>query len=618
MTTIGEAIIEVRGDVDGFDRDVRRGTSSSKMGALGKVAGRGLAVGFAAAAGAVLAGGAFLKGAFDEAEEAVKVGKQTAAVIKATGGIAGVSADHVSSLAEAISKKVGIDDEAIQSGSNLLLTFKKVRNEAGKGSAIFDRATKAAVDLSAAGFGSITGSSKMLGKALNDPIKGMSAMSRAGVTFTEQQQNQVKALVESGDTLKAQKIIMKEVESQVGGSAEAQATAADKMGVAWGNFKEDVGSALMPVLTRLMNFITAAVIPGLYKLGPVFDQIGAVVGPIILTVVGVLGKLRSGSGETGAKMEELRATFSSVFASIKTIVVSAVSIIRSLWQTFGATITAFTRSSFSNVLQIIRGVFNIIAGIFKVIASVLKGDWRGAWEGIKQIVRGAGQVVSGIVRQMMNTLRAIVSGALAAVKGLFKGTWGAILDIARTAFNGLGGIVGRGMLKVVSTIEDVPGKIVALGGRFADAGKAVVGKIFDGIRSAATDVGGLANDIASAIKGAINGALNLPFTIKGPGPLPDFTIPAFARGTRSAPGGPALVGEEGPEIVNLPRGAEVITAARTRAMRRGGNVTTAAGKMRLIEGTLSIDERGRAFIRGVASEEIEAADRFAGTIGRMR
>jgi acid phosphatase family membrane protein YuiD len=83
-------------------------------------------------------------------EESHKIAKQTDAVLKSTGGAANVTAKHVSDLATAISKKTGIDDEAIQSGENLLLTFTKVRNETGKGNKIFDQATRVVTDMSAA------------------------------------------------------------------------------------------------------------------------------------------------------------------------------------------------------------------------------------------------------------------------------------------------------------------------------------------------------------------------------------------------------------------------------------------------------------------------------------
>lgn len=216
-------------------------------------------VGPALALGLATATVGFLSSAVDEAREAQKVGALTANVIKTTGGVANISAKQVEKLSTAISNKTGIDDEAIQSGANLLLTFKNVRNEAGKGANIFDRATAAAADLSASGFGDLKGASKQLGKALNDPIKGISALGRAGVTFTAQQKKQIKTMVEAGDTLGAQKIILKEVESQVGGAAAATATNGEKMRVAFGNLQEAVGTALIPVLDKAAVAGTRAV-----------------------------------------------------------------------------------------------------------------------------------------------------------------------------------------------------------------------------------------------------------------------------------------------------------------------------------------------------------------------
>ena len=69
-----------------------------------------------------------------------------------------------------------------------------------------------------------SGSAIQLGKALNDPIKGITALTRVGVTFTEQQKDQITTLVESGKTIDAQKIILGELQKEFGGSAEAQTT----------------------------------------------------------------------------------------------------------------------------------------------------------------------------------------------------------------------------------------------------------------------------------------------------------------------------------------------------------------------------------------------------------
>src|SRR5258708_1908746 len=80
-------------------------------------------------------------------------------------------------------------------------------------------------------------------KALNDPIHGVTSLMRVGVTFTAQQKEQIKTLVDTGHTMDAQKVILAELTKEFGGSAAAQATASDKAKVAWKNVEEQVGTA---------------------------------------------------------------------------------------------------------------------------------------------------------------------------------------------------------------------------------------------------------------------------------------------------------------------------------------------------------------------------------------
>lgn len=252
----------------------RAGRASRGWSTLGKVA-KGALLGITAAAvGAGYAAVRLLSSSFAEAREAQKIGRTTAQIIRSTGGAANVSSRQVGKLAERLSVVAGVDDELIQSGANLLLTFKNVRNEAGKSNKVFDRATAAALDLSAAGFGSVESGSKMLGKALNDPLKGITALSRAGVTFTEGQAKQIEGMVASNDLLGAQKLILAEVESQVGGVAAAQATFGDKAAVMWGNLKERLGTALLPMLEDLSEWFVTDGGPKLERWVGVFEDRG--------------------------------------------------------------------------------------------------------------------------------------------------------------------------------------------------------------------------------------------------------------------------------------------------------------------------------------------------------
>jgi hypothetical protein len=155
--------------------------------------------------------------------------------------------------ANATARLTGVDRTLIKESQALLLTFDSVNKTAGDAGGVFDRATQAAVDLAAAGFGSVTGNATQLGKALEDPIKGLSALTRSGVTFTAEQQALIRSLVESNRTLEAQGIILTAIETQVGGVAEATANGSDKMRQSFGILKEEIATALAPAFERLVE-----------------------------------------------------------------------------------------------------------------------------------------------------------------------------------------------------------------------------------------------------------------------------------------------------------------------------------------------------------------------------
>ena len=115
-----------------------------------------------------LAGGIGL--ALSKAMEAEAIQAELNAVLKSTGGIAGVTADEANSLATALSNVTKFSDDAIVSGESMLLTFTNI------GSDVFPQATEAMLNLGEK-FGSVDQASIQLGKALNDPIEGVGAPS---------------------------------------------------------------------------------------------------------------------------------------------------------------------------------------------------------------------------------------------------------------------------------------------------------------------------------------------------------------------------------------------------------------------------------------------------------
>ena len=206
-------------------------------------------------------------------EAAAKVTSATGAVIAATGGAARVTAGQVSALADQIMRNTGIDKESIQAGSNMLLTFRNVRNETGKGNDIFDQANVALTNMTAAMSGGNVTSEGMrkeaiqLGKALNDPITGMTALHRVGVQFTAGQTEQVKAMVKAGNTLGAQKIILGELTKEFGGAAASYDTPMKQLSASTHELEVQMGTALLPVLDSVGTWLGTVGIPALETFG---------------------------------------------------------------------------------------------------------------------------------------------------------------------------------------------------------------------------------------------------------------------------------------------------------------------------------------------------------------
>ena len=187
------------------------------------------------------------------AEEAAQAQAQLEAVIRSTGGAAGMSAQEVNTLSSELSKLTGIDDDLITRNQALMLTFKEVSRE------VFPEAMAATLDMSAAMRQDLQSSIIMVGKALNDPKEGLTALRRVGIQFTDTQEDMIKSLVEEGKVLDAQNIILTELRSQFGGAAQAMHEAgsgADSLGVSYGNLQEQIGRRLLPRQRELNQELT--------------------------------------------------------------------------------------------------------------------------------------------------------------------------------------------------------------------------------------------------------------------------------------------------------------------------------------------------------------------------
>lgn len=195
--------------------------------------------------------GGFLGDTVKSANDSENAMSQLVAVLKSTGHAAGLAEDQLSEQASALQKVSTYSDEAIQSSQALLLTFTNIKGK------VFTDAIPTILDMSTALGQDLKSSSIQVGKALNDPIKGITALSRVGVSFTQQQKDTIKSLVDTGKTAEAQKVILSELNKEFGGSSlAASKTFAGSMEVLKNQFddvKESIGRVIVKGMTPFIS-----------------------------------------------------------------------------------------------------------------------------------------------------------------------------------------------------------------------------------------------------------------------------------------------------------------------------------------------------------------------------
>ena len=243
------ATAPLRASLQNATKDVDRFGGSVKAG----MARATLALGAGAVAAAAL-GREFIKGA-EYARTAERRLDQVAVSMGVFGTDTSKATARLKALGDELERETGVMAETIKLTQAKLLTFREIALTADQVGGAFDRATVAALDLAAAGFGSAETNAVQLGKALNDPIKGITALARSGVTFTAQEKDKIRTLVESNKMLEAQGIILAAIETQVGGTAAASATSSAKIANAFGEIKDVIGDLLLPVMDDFADSI---------------------------------------------------------------------------------------------------------------------------------------------------------------------------------------------------------------------------------------------------------------------------------------------------------------------------------------------------------------------------
>lgn len=304
---------------------------------------------------------------------------QTNAVLKSTNGVAGETAGSIRDLAEKYEGlNATIDDKVIQSAENVLLTFTAIRKDA------FEPAIAAALDMSTALGTDLQGSVIQIGKALQDPIKGITALRRVGVNFSADQITVIKRLVETGHTLDAQKLILKELNTEFGGSFLAGgSTTAGKVAKfrdSIEDLQKTLATALLPVIGKVADGLSTfladpAVVKGAKDLGDslagLFSDENLKQGADFLKGAFQTAKeaapiVASAAKATFALVQGAVGLFKSLPPQLQTLLVSGFAINKLT----GGLVTNLAGGLISSVLkQLVSGVVNVNGGVVNVTGA---------------------------------------------------------------------------------------------------------------------------------------------------------------------------------------------------------------------------------------------------------
>jgi hypothetical protein len=411
-------------DTSRFSKGNKEAESSlSKLGKGFKKFGKIAAVGAAAAGVAAVALGKKLFTAGEEAATANDRIRSIAGSMDLFGEETAAVSDRLIKLAETQAKLTGVSRNTIKETSALLLTFGEVASSADEVGGVFDRATAAAIDLAAAGFGSATGNAQALGKALNDPIKGIASLSRSGVTFTDQERERIKVLVESNRLGEAQALVLEAIEKQVGGTAEATANASEQLRESFGVLVDSIALALAPAFEKLTD-VAGKVIDRLTEL---WEENG----PRVIEFV------ERAQEKFNQLVDVFKANVLPVLKDVIAAVATFIGTIREWWQRVSPGVLESFRRLKEPIQELWLNVRIAFQQIRTLISSFKRGESDG--QGFQRFVDGLVNVIGLFVRGL--TLAVKFSNKLRDV--LIRLTSSKAFQAALSGIGAIAGGVGR-------------------------------------------------------------------------------------------------------------------------------------------------------------------------------
>lgn len=432
------------------------------------------------------------------------------AELKSTHDASGLTADQVQGLAENIQDTTPISREAALAGDNMLLTFTNL------GKNVFPQASQAVADMATRmNAGAVPSAQQMsqtalqLGKALNDPATGMMMLRREGVTFSAQQQEQIKTMEKSGDTMGAQKLMLAELSKEFGGSAAANVnTYQGQVDILKNKFNDLVGGAM----TRLLSTLEKAAVY-IMEHKALLIAVGAVIGTLSTVIlVGLIaaiiqtsvGFIRSGVEATISAAKMVAAAVVSAAAwvianaamiagilLIAVVVAAVAALIITHWQEvkdFFAAVWQKIQDGAHAVIDWIKDHWQLLVGILLgpvafAVAEIIT-HWQQIKDAFNTVINTIKNAAANFGSLLANAGKDLIQGLINGITGTAGKVFDAVKNIGEQAVNKL-----KGVLKIFS-----PSKVFAeLGGNIS---LGLAQGITDNAQSAVNATGDMANKVA--------------------------------------------------------------------------------------------------------------------------
>lgn len=392
MATVADVRVKVGVDLQNFNRGMANVTKGlDKVGKQMRATGKSLSLGLTAP---ILALGAKSIQLFDKQAKALA---QVETAVRSTGGAAQLSVKQLTDQASALQRNTIFgDEEILQKVTANLLTFTSIAGDE------FTRTQAVVLDLATRMGTDLTSATIQLGKALNDPVANLGALSRSGIQFSDEQKRVIKSLVDTGRTAEAQRVILSELEVQFGGAAAAAAKAGagplQQLKNRLGDLGESIGELILPTVLQLADKISGLV-AFLQKLSPetkktaiAFVGAAAAIGPVLFILGGVAASF-SAIFSAMTLVAGLINPWTLAFAALAAIGIAIYRNWDAVKQAFVGTWQAI-KDLVTNLKENFIGTWT---GIFKAAELALKGDFAGAWATLKQTtVDGAAAVVGDL------------------------------------------------------------------------------------------------------------------------------------------------------------------------------------------------------------------------------